>query len=212
VTMEDIRTSSRHVKDAGIRLTSLQLLGAPGGTLQDELDTLRLNIECKVDHPWVSLLQPYAMTDINEYTKGLGIAVDEWDKFPEKFNRTTAVHHRHRREVENLHKLFPFVVRFSFLMPIVPFLIRRHFMKPVYLVIYALWTEYLVSEQNHEWAKVTGKGGFKSLPFVDWVSRTSIKVFLRAQEALFGKKFRKAALKLKMQSDTIVHVDEALEG
>jgi radical SAM superfamily enzyme YgiQ (UPF0313 family) len=212
VTLKDIKVSSKHVKDAGIRLTSLQLLGAPGGTLQDELDTLQLNIDCKVDHPWVSLLQPYAMTDINEYTKDLGIAVDEWDKFPEKFNRTTTVHHGHQKEVENLHKLFPFVVRFPWLMPLVPFLIRRHFMKPFYLVIYALWTEYLVSEQNQQWAKATGKSSFRSLPFVDWTLRTTVKIFLRMQEVLFGKKFRKAAFKLKMSSDTIVHVDEALES
>ena len=212
VTMEDLRGSSKHVKDAGIRLTSLQLLGAPGGTLQDELDTLKLNIDCHVDHPWVSLLQPYAMTDINEYTQDIGIAVDEWDKFPEKFNRTTTVHHKHQKEVENLHKLFPFVVRFSWLMPVVPFLIKLHFMKPFYLVTYALWTEYLVSEQNQQWAKATGKSSFRSLPFVDWMLRTTVKTFLRMQEVLFGKKFRKAAFKLKMSSDTIVHVDEAIES
>ena len=212
VTMEDIKTSSRHVKDAGIRLTSLQLLGAPGGTLQDEIDTLQLNIDCKVDHPWVSLLQPYAMTDINEFTKDMGIAVDDWDKFPEKFNRTTTVHHSHQKEVENLHKLFPFVVRFPFLMPMVPRLVRLHFLRPLYLVIYALWTEYLVSEQNRQWAQATGTSGFRSLPLVDWVMRTSVKIVLRIQETLFGKKFRKSALKLKMSTDTIVHVDEVLES
>jgi radical SAM superfamily enzyme YgiQ (UPF0313 family) len=211
VTMEDLKTSSKHVKDAGIRLTSLQLLGAPGGTLQDELDTLKLNIDCRVDHPWVSLLQPYAMTDINEYTQDLGIAVDAWDKFPEKFNRTTTVHHNHRKEVENLHKLFPFVVRFPFLFPMVPFLLKLHFLRPLYLVIYALWTEYLVSEQNQLWAKATGKSGILSLPFLDWCSRTSIKILLRIREVLFGKKFRKAKLKLQMQSDTLLHIDEVLE-
>ena len=212
VTLDDIKTSSRHVKAAGIRLTSLQLLGAPGGTLADELDTLQLNIDCKVDHPWVSLLQPYAMTDINEYTQGLGIAVDEWDQFPEKFNRTTAVHHNHQREVENLHKLFPLVVRFPFLMRYVPFLIRQHWLRHVYLVAYALWIEYLVSEQNRDWAVATGRGGWRSWPPIDWLGRTTVKIWLRGQEVLFGKRFRKAALKLKMRSDTVVHVDEALEN
>ncbi len=205
VTMEDLKASSRHVKEAGLRLTSLQLLGAPGGTLNDELDTLRLNIECKVDHPWVSLLQPYAMTDINEYTKEIGIAVDEWDKFPEKFNRTTTVHHQHRREVENLHKLFPFVVRFPFLMPIVPFLLRLHFLRPLYLAIYALWTEYLVSEQNQQWSEATGKRGLLTWAPFDWLRRTTVKVFLRLREVLFGKKFRKAQLKLQMSTDTLIH-------
>ncbi len=212
VTLEDIKSSSRHVKQAGIRLTSLQLLGAPGGTLQDELDTLKLNIDCRVDHPWVSLLQPYAMTDINEYTKDIGIAVDKWDEFPEKFNRTTTVHHEHQKEVENLHKLFPFVVRFKFLYPMVPFLLRLHFLRPLYLVIYALWTEYLVSEQNQQWAKATGKNRILSWAPIDWCWRTTIKVFLRLREVLFGKKFRKARLKLQMSSDTLIHSDEVLES
>ncbi len=212
VTLDDIHSSSRHVKEAGIRLTSLQLLGAPGGTLQDEIDTLKLNIDCKVDHPWVSLLQPYAMTDINEYTKNQGIAVDAWDQFPEKFNRTTTVHHKHRKELENLHKLFPVVVRFPFLFRMVPFLVKLHFLKHFYLVSYALMTEYMTSEQNQLWAKSTGKNSFLSIPFVDWVRRTSVKIVLRAQEVFFGKKFRKAALKLKMSSDTVVHADEAIEN
>ena len=210
-TMEDLRMSAKHVKDAGIRLTSLQLLGAPGGTLQDELDTLQLNIDTKVDHPWVSVLQPYAMTDINDYTKEQGIAVQEWDEFPEKYNRTCSLEHSHRKEVENLHKLFPFVVRFTFLMPMVPFLIRQNYLRPFYFLIYALWTEYLVSEQNQLWAKATGKNRLRYIPIVDWSCRTGVKIILRIQEILFGKKFRKAALKLKMQSDVVVHTDEVLK-
>jgi hypothetical protein len=79
-------------------------------------------------------------------------------------------------------------------------------------MIYALWTEYLVSEQNQLWARATGKNNFMSIPFVDWVSRTTVKIWLRAQEALFGKKFRKAAFKLKMKSDTIIHTDEVLDS
>ena len=56
----------------------------------------------------------------------------------------------------------------------------------------------------------TGRGGWRSWPPIDWLGRTTVKIWLRGQEALFGKRFRKAALKLKMRSDTVVHVDEAL--
>ena len=35
------------------------MLGGPGASLDDELETVELNIRCKVDHPLVSIMQPY---------------------------------------------------------------------------------------------------------------------------------------------------------
>jgi len=49
-------TTRQQLKDAGwigkheIRLGSLNIMGGTGGTIEDEVDTIRLNIECKVDH------------------------------------------------------------------------------------------------------------------------------------------------------------------
>ena len=63
-------------------------------------DTLDLNIECGIDHPLVSLLQPYPLTDINEMTSEMGYATDAWDKFSTKFNRTSPI------SFENRHELF----------------------------------------------------------------------------------------------------------
>ena len=78
---------------------------------------MRLNIECKVDHPLVSIMQPYPMFDIEDMTKQMGYAVSAYDEFPSKFNRTSSIQFEQRHEIENLHKLFPIVVRFPWLMP-----------------------------------------------------------------------------------------------
>ena len=45
------------------------MLGAPGGTLEDDFATVELNIECEVDHPLCSIVQPYPEFEINEITK-----------------------------------------------------------------------------------------------------------------------------------------------
>jgi hypothetical protein len=75
--------------------------------MEDELDTVRLNVECKVDHPLCRLMQPYPMFDIADMTTQMGYAVAAYDDFPVKFNRTLRRRVRDKREIENLHKLFP---------------------------------------------------------------------------------------------------------
>ncbi len=88
--------SARWIKKYGIRLGSLNMLGAPGGTLEDDFDTIQLNIECDVDHPLCSIVQPYPEMELNDITKGMGIAVAEYDDFPSQFNRTSSIEPRLR--------------------------------------------------------------------------------------------------------------------
>ncbi len=204
-TIDHLRDSARFVKEQGIRLTTLNLLGSPGATLADELATLQLNIDCEVDHPLCSLLQPYPETDINDITREMGFAVDSYDQFPQKFNRTSSIAHAHRHEVENLHKLFPLAVRFPKLRPAIPTLVKSKALSKVYLAAYLLWTEYLVCEQNQSWAKATHTSSLQTFPPVDFVRRVSSKTTLKVKEALFGRRFSRERLALQMEEDTIAH-------
>ena len=206
-TLADLRNSAKYVREQGIRLTTLNLLGAPGATVEDELATLQLNVDCRVDHPLCSLLQPYPETDINDITREMGFAVDELDQFPEKFNRTTSIGFDRRHEVENLHKLFPIAVRFPALMPWIPRAIRAKSLGQVYLALYLLWTEYLVCEQNRSFAVATDSANVSSLPPVDFVRRVAAKTALKARERLFGRRFSRERLRLQMQEDTIAHMN-----
>jgi anaerobic magnesium-protoporphyrin IX monomethyl ester cyclase len=204
-TLAHLRDSARHVKEQGIRLTTLNLLGAPGASLEDELATLELNIDCKVDHPLVSLLQPYPETDINDITREMGFAVDRFDAFPEKFNRSTSIAFERRHEVENLHKLFPLVVRFPRLLPLVRPAIRARRLGRLYLALYLLWTEYLVCEQNRSFAVATHSGSFSNWPAVDFLRRVSMKTRIKLGERLFGRRLTRERVALLMETDTIAH-------
>ena len=108
---------------------SLNMLGGPGGTLEDELDTVRLNIESKVDHPLVSIVQPYPEFELNDITREMGIAVDDYDDFPTKFNRTATIDVRDKTAVENLHKWFPMVVKMPSLMPVAKLTMKQGWLK-----------------------------------------------------------------------------------
>jgi anaerobic magnesium-protoporphyrin IX monomethyl ester cyclase len=204
-TLDDLRNSSRYLKSEGIRLTTLNLLGSPGASLDDELATLDLNVECDVDHPLCSLLQPYPETDINEITAEMGYAVDSFDAFPEKFNRTTSIQFDNRVAIENLHKLFPLAVRFPWLRPIVKKAIRSKRLSRLYLAAYLLWTEYLVCEQNSTVANAIGNATWRDLPPIDFVRRVAQKTSIKIRERLFGQRLGSQRLALEMETDTIAH-------
>lgn len=205
-TAHDLEHSAKCVKGAGIRLTTLNLLGAPGATLDDELETVKLNIRCKVDHPLCSLLQPYPETDIVDITKGMGYAVDALEKFPEKFNRTSSIQRPDRAAIENLHKLFPLLISFPRLMPLAKSLSKFKPASRLYLAAYLLWSEYLVCEQNRTWAIATNTASWRNWPALDFVRRVSSKTALKIRERFFGKAVM-TRLRLVMETDTIAHTD-----
>jgi hypothetical protein len=197
------------IKQYGIRLGSLNMLGGPGASIEDDFETIKLNIECKVDHPLASLLQPYPMTDINDITREMGLATDTWDEFPTLFNRTSSIALPHRHQYENLHKWFPVIVRFPWLLPLSRKAIKVKWMQRPYLFMYMLWSEWLVTEQNMLYYAAQGKKGFKTLAPVDFTGRVITKGFIRLFTTVFGKKATKIAMKLNLNDERVVsHMDE----
>jgi anaerobic magnesium-protoporphyrin IX monomethyl ester cyclase len=216
-TRKQLTDAAGWIRKHKIRLGSLNMLGGPGGTIEDELDTVRLNIECKVDHPLVSIMQPYPEFDIEDMTKQMGYAVAAYDDFPQKFNRTSSILFENRHEIENLHKLFPIIVRFPWLMPIAPRAIRQRWLAKPYLIAYMLWSEYMVAEQAKIYAKAQGLQGPRYWALTDFVYRLGTKGVLRVYENVFASLFerfiapattRRMAVALQMGDERVVaHMD-----
>lgn len=207
-TLQQLEDSARWIKEHGIRLGSLNMLGGPGASLDDELETVELNIRCKVDHPLVSIMQPYPMFDIEEMTEDMGYAVAAYDDFPVKFNRTSSIEFENKRQIENLHKLFPIVIRSPWMMRFIKPMIRQIWLSRVYLIMYMLHSEWMVSEQAKLYANAQGLSGPRYWTSVDFVRRVSVKGFIRTWENLFGKVAQRVALKLQMGDERVVaHMD-----
>ncbi len=208
-TKAQLLNASKWIKQEGIRLGSLNMIGGPGATLSDELETLDLNIEARVDHPLVSLLQPYPMTDINEMTENMGFATESWDKFDNRFNRSLPIAYENRHEFENFQKWFPIVVRNPKLRPLMLKAIKLKWMTPVYNVAYLLFTEILLSEHNKRFTDAQGLKGFKNTMFADFSKRVITKGFIRTYEAIFGKISKRLASAVKMGDERIsAHMDD----
>jgi len=214
-TIQQLTDAASWIKKYDIRLGSLNMLGGPGGTIEDEWATVMLNIECKVDHPLVSIMQPYPEFDINDMTKDMGYAVAGYDDFPVKFNRTSSIEFENKRQIENLHKWFPIVIRYPFLVPIARKAINYNSLSKVYLVMYMLFSEYMVAEQAKIYAHAQGLSGPRYWAWVDFTRRLATKGVLRTYEALFAKwieRFapgsKKLALSLQMGDERVVsHMD-----
>ena len=214
-TRQQLRDAARWIRQHGIRLGSLNILGGPGGTIEDELETIRLNAECRVDHPMVSLMQPYPMFDITDTTEQMGYAVASLDQFPVNFRRTAPVLSDHRHQVENLHKLFPLAVRNRWLVPLLPWLVRPKWMYRPYLVLFMLHAEYLVAEQAGIYSRAQGLSGPRYWTLVDFVLRVSTKGVLRVWQVAFSRfvtRFSNAGeqvrVRLQMGDERVVaHMD-----
>lgn len=215
-TRQQLTDAAGWIKKHGIRLGTLNMLGGPGGTMEDELDTLRLNIECKTDHPLVSIMQPYPEFDIADMTKNMGYAVAGYDDFPHKFNRTSSIEFEHKHQIENLHKLFPIVTRFPSMMPVVPKLIKQRWLAKPLLIAYMLYSEYLVAEQAKLYANAQGLYGPRYWAPVDFVRRLATRGVLRVYDVVFARfvdRFSKTsrkemAIKLQMGDERVIaHMD-----
>ncbi len=208
-TRQQLVRAAGFIRQYGIRLGSLNMLGGPGSSIDDDIETILLNIECKVDHPLASLLQPYPMTDINDMTQEMGLATDTWDEFPTLFNRTTSISLPNRHYYENLHKWFPIVVRFPKLLPFARRAIRWKWMGRPFTWMYMLYSEWLVTEQNRLYYDAQGKKGLKTLAPIDFTQRVFTKGFIRIFTSLFGRNATKVGLKMSLNDERVMnHMDE----
>jgi hypothetical protein len=122
--------------------------------------------------------------------------------------RTSSIEFENKREIENLHKLFPIIVRNGWMMRFVKPMIRQRWLAKVYLVMYMLHSEWMVAEQAKLYAHAQGLSGPRYWTSVDFGRRVVMKGVIRVWENIFGKVAQRVALKLQMGDERVVaHMD-----
>lgn len=115
------------LKKAGIIVFSDNIIGIPGGSLDDDLDTLKLNIELNVDYAACTLCTPYPGTGIakyaieNDYFDGDYNMID-YSYYTQSVIRFSS--EKEKRQIENLQKLFAVTVALPIMYPLTRLLIR----------------------------------------------------------------------------------------
>ncbi|MBW2256547.1 MAG: MBL fold metallo-hydrolase [Deltaproteobacteria bacterium] len=108
-----IRRANRLVKSEGIRLMTYNVVGVPGESLDEALETLCLNRELRPDYAWCGLLQPFPGTAIRDTARACGLLPNDSDidHFPQSFFTVSLLNTAERPAMESLQRLFDLFVR-----------------------------------------------------------------------------------------------------
>ncbi|MFC2015671.1 B12-binding domain-containing radical SAM protein [Chloroflexota bacterium] len=150
MSREQILEASHLIRKAGMRLTTTNMIGLPTSTLEDDLDTLELNIEAKPSYAHVMIFQPYPLTELGEFTRendwmvGTFDDIGEvaWDHSVLKFDA------EHKRGLEVLQRFFAIGVEWPRSLP----LIRRLMRLPdnlAFFLLNKLWKGWAIKSRVH---------------------------------------------------------------
>ncbi len=112
---ERIAKAAALIKKYGIKLSTYNMLGLPGETLDQAIKTYTFNKQIGTDFAQCSLLQPYPGTQVNEYVKSLGLYehMPKGTELSNSFFSTTKIKLENEKEVVNLQKLMQLFIIFK---------------------------------------------------------------------------------------------------
>lgn len=130
---EMIINAGSMLRKAGIRVSTYNLLGLPGGSFETDLETLKLNLAFRPIHGIAFILGAYKGTEIYDIAQSMGMLCEDFvnemkDSSREMYGWHPHLKFKNEREalrVENLHKLFGLTIGFPFLYRFLPWLSDR---------------------------------------------------------------------------------------
>ncbi len=143
MTRQQILEGTRIFRSNGIRILAENMIGIPGSTLENELETYALNKECSVYYANSSMLQPYYGTDIYEYSRKLKLLIKGVEEIsPEAYLRgQSMLELKDMKQRERLNKIMALSVRLRLPVWLEKVLIYLP-LKPLYSVLHVLFKGY----------------------------------------------------------------------
>ena len=110
-----ILAGCRRLKARGIRIMAFSMVGIPGATFDEELQTLALNVACGIDLAAATILQPYPGTAIARWSESKGFFDGNYDRLGYSYFDESPFRYPNKRardRVTNLQRLFSYAVEF----------------------------------------------------------------------------------------------------
>jgi anaerobic magnesium-protoporphyrin IX monomethyl ester cyclase len=148
MSRETIISACDAVREAGIVLVTQNILGIPTSTLADDLQTLELNLRCRPDFAFATLMQPYPGTRINEYCREKGLLDEAGSShLPDSFFDGSVILISDPIERNRLRKLFALAIEFRLMRKMLPRLIRTR-LDPLYDLADKIWKGYCIKQRE----------------------------------------------------------------
>uniref|UniRef100_A0A6H1ZVB3 Putative radical SAM superfamily protein n=1 Tax=viral metagenome TaxID=1070528 RepID=A0A6H1ZVB3_9ZZZZ len=109
---EDVYTASRLLRKEKIALILQNMIGIPSATIEDDLETLEVNIKCHPAYAWVSIYQPYPSTPLAEFCEKEGYYDGNYSEIGDNFFDKSVLNipNKHKEQVACLQRIFAFCV------------------------------------------------------------------------------------------------------
>jgi anaerobic magnesium-protoporphyrin IX monomethyl ester cyclase len=149
MSREQILEASRIFRRHGIAFMTNNMLGLPAGSLETDLETLELNVQCRPSYANVFLFQPYPKTELGEWACREGWMAGSFDDLSGSVSDDTIIRfgsESEKRQIENLQKLFALAVEFPFLVPLVKLLTKLPRNK-LFWFVYKIWKGYAIKRR-----------------------------------------------------------------
>ena len=114
---EDVLFAARLLKENKIVLILQNILGLPSSTIEEDLATLEINIECKPGYAWSSIFQPYPMTDLAMLCEKEGYYTGNYSEIGDNFFDESILNFtsEHKEWIACLQRVFAFCVEMQVL-------------------------------------------------------------------------------------------------
>ena len=147
-TNDEVITAAGIIKQYGIRILTNNMMGIPDETMDDVIETIKINARIKTDYPWCSIFQPYPGTPLSDYAikKGYIPSLDV-DSFDPTFFEGSMLKMKDIDAIVNLQKFFYVAVRFPWTIPIIKRVVYWPF-KRVYHFIFLIFFAYRYAKSN----------------------------------------------------------------
>ena len=127
MTKEDIINTGHMVRDAGMHITATNILGLPTSTLEDDLETMRLNAAAKMSYAYAFLFQPYPGTELGQFTQDNDLMVGTFEDIGELAWDHSILNFEDeadKSQREHLQRLFAIGAEWPWLEPVIRKLIK----------------------------------------------------------------------------------------
>ena len=143
MTREKILAGADLLKKYKIYMLVQNMLGLPGTTLENDMETYLLNRNCNVDYAHSSVFQPYPGTRLTELTLEKGFFNGDFHKLNKEdyLKGVSRLNIKNKSEIRRFNKIFAIAVYLKLSRQLVDILIRLPLLK-IYEVVHILFKFY----------------------------------------------------------------------
>jgi anaerobic magnesium-protoporphyrin IX monomethyl ester cyclase len=150
MSKEQILEAARLIREGGLRFTTTNMIGLPTSTLQDDFETLELNVQARPSYAHVFIFQPYPRTELGEFTREHGWMAGTFDDIGEVAwdHSVLDFDEAHKHGLTVLQRFFAIGVEWPALVPLIRRL-RKLPDNPIFWLLNKLWKGWAIKYRVH---------------------------------------------------------------